>query len=73
MTYAEFGEVLAEYSHTGKDRFMFLLFLPDDSSIEGAQSVTVAVGSSELTIDFNLTYAGDYENGMGWRITDIKY
>lgn len=73
MTYAEFGSISAEYSDTGNDRFLFFLFLPDDPSIEGAQSVTIYVGSSELTINFNLVYDGDYDKGMGWHITDVQY
>lgn len=70
-TYAETGIWLAENSHTGKERFTFMLYLPDDPSIDGEQSATLHVGNSELTVYFTLTYAGDYETGTGWRIYDI--
>lgn len=72
-TYSEFGIVPAEHSYTGKQRFMHLVFLPDNSAIAGEQSVTLQVGTVKKTISFTLTYMGDYENGTGWNIHNIRY
>lgn len=71
MTYTEFGTILN--GRNGVERFMFFLCLPDDPSIEGPQSATVFVGSSHVTIYFNLIYDGGYEDGMGWKIRNVRY
>ena len=72
-TYAEFGIWEAQNSPTGNERYILILYLPDDPDIAGPQSVTLKVGCSEKTISFTLTYAGDYETGTGWRIYKLKY
>lgn len=72
-TYSEFGVWTAENSPNGKERFSYMIFLPDDPSIEGEQSVTLRIGNTEKTISFNLTYKGDYESGTGWKISDVRY
>lgn len=69
-TYAEFGSLK---SKDGREKFVYMIILPDDSSISGEQSVTLQVGHAQKTIFFTLVYEGDYENGTGWQITDITY
>lgn len=72
-TYAEFGIWEAQNSPNGKERFTLMLYLPDDPTIEGPQSVTLKVGNCEMTVNFELIYCGDYENSTGWRITNVTY
>lgn len=72
-TYAEFAYVLAAENFNDKDRFAFMLMLPDDPSIEGDQTVTLRVGESTKQIHFTLIYRGDYDTGTGWAIVNLYY
>lgn len=49
------------------------VYLPDDRSIAGQQSVTISYGACTKTISFTLTYYGNYETGTGWGISNISY
>lgn len=69
-TYVEYGTM---ESQRGPDRFVYMVYLPDDPSIAGEQSLTLTVGSCELTVYFTLVYHGDYETGTGWAIQNIRY
>lgn len=69
-TYVEYGTMEGQW---GPDRYLYMLYLPDDPAIAGEQSVTMTVGSSELTVYFTLVYLGDYETGTGWKIENIRY
>ena len=76
FTSAKNGMTYCESDNFYLDRdneFEFLLFLPDDSSIEGEQTVTLQVGSAKKTISFTLIYAGDYDKSIGWIIRDIEF
>lgn len=72
VTFSEFGVTPAENSSSGKRRFSFMLMLPDDASIAGTQAVTVAVGTVQKTITFELVYLGDYETDIGWDIANVQ-
>lgn len=72
-TYSEFGTWSAENSPNGKERFTYMIFLPDDASIEGEQFVTLKVGNTKKKISFYLSYKGSYESGSGWKISDVRY
>lgn len=47
--------------------------LPDDPGLEGEQSVTLYVGEKSVTITFDLRYLGDYETGLGWEASNVRY
>ena len=72
ITYCEFGTTSAEYSANGHYRYTYMLFLPDDPSVAGEQSVTMKVGNSQKTVSFKLIYAGNYDTGTGWKVTNVK-
>ena len=72
-TYCEFAITSAEESFNGHERYAFMLFLPDNPSIAGEQSVTLQLGYAKKTIYFTLIYDGDYETGTGWKIVDVRY
>ena len=73
ITYTEWATTLAEDSDNGNERFAYMVFLPDDPSIAGEQSVTMHVGSAEKTVSVTLVYLGDCETGTGWKIGNVKY
>lgn len=72
-TFMDFGIYESQNSITGNERYVFMLLLPDDPSIEGPQFVTIGAGGSYKTITFDLIYLGDYETGLGWSVTNICY
>ena len=47
------------------------IFLPDDPSLAGRQSVTFTKNDLQVTIPFTLVYLGNYETGTGWSVTDV--
>ena len=55
-------------SYSGNNQAFIYLYLPDDPSIEGIQTVTLTVGPYSYTIEMELEYTGDYETGTGWLI-----
>ncbi|MBR4960932.1 MAG: hypothetical protein IKY52_08555, partial [Clostridia bacterium] len=55
------------------DSYSFTIYLPDDPSLEGKQSVTINVGGESKTFYFTLMYAGNYETGTGWVVSNISY
>lgn len=44
------------------------VFLPDDPSIAGEQTVTVALDDHRASVQILLTYDGGYESGSGWKL-----
>lgn len=68
VTYCEIGTMDTK---DGK-KFIYTLALPDNSEIEGEQSFTMHVGNSQKTVSFSLVYEGDYENGSGWSIKNVR-
>lgn len=73
ITFVEYATISGGYNPGDKDRFAFLLMLPDDPSIEGEQTITVQVGQSTKEIHLTLVYLGDYDTGLGWTMTDVRY
>ena len=45
--------------------------LPDDPAFGGSHSITVKIGDVRKTVHFTLTYAGDYNTGTGWELSDV--
>lgn len=73
VTYSEFGTISGEYTESGNAIYMSMIHLPDEPSIAGEQSVTIQVGNVKKVFSFDLTYEGDYENGTGWSVNNIRY
>ena len=48
--------------------FEIYVYLPDDQSIEGSQTVTIEVGGSKKDVPVTLSYEGDYKTGTGWQL-----
>ena len=67
------GTYLERYTEVDKEgnltRYGWMLFMPDDPSIEGTQTVTIEVGGEKKVIEIEIKYLGDYEDGAGWRLT----
>lgn len=47
--------------------------LPDDPSFGGKHSIIVSIGDVKKTVNFTLTYAGDYTTGTGWELSDVEW
>ncbi len=45
------------------------LYLPDDPSIAGEQTITLVSEDQQLTLRINLKYLGSYQDGRGWDVT----
>lgn len=71
ITGISYGYTSPVYRHNGQ--YTLEVFLPDDPSLEGTQSVTLYMGEKSTTITFDLHYLGDYETGAGWSIQNIRY
>ena len=50
------------YSH------YWMIFLPDNPDIAGKQTITIDMRGEVKTIEIELKYLGDYENGQGWKL-----
>lgn len=55
----------------GSDAYEYCIYLPDDPSLEGPQSVTIQKDGCIATIAFELSYMGDYTNGLGWQLKNV--
>ena len=45
---------------------VFAIYLPDDPSIAGEQTITLNVGETVISVPVTLIYSGDYVTDIGW-------
>lgn len=72
-TFLQYGTYINHKDTPGTEKFIFMLMLPDDPSIEGEQTVTIAIGPYRKIIGVDLKYMGDYETGTGWKLERVVY
>ena len=77
VTYCDTEIIPEEFSPTGKPRLVYKVFLPDVYGLKGEQLVILQVGNMKRAIHFSLDYVygypGNYRNGNGWIIDNIRY
>lgn len=56
------------FSQKTEKGYNFEVWLPDDASIAGSQTITFTCADTQVEIMMNLTYRDEYENHAGWGV-----
>jgi len=63
----------ADIEELSREQLVSRIYLPDDPSIEGRQSIVYRSGNDTFTFTFDLVYAGGYTgSGLGWKAENVE-